>query len=100
MKKSISPFAQLVMQLNTELPQDTLQVPALQPNAALPRPPFEPNQLDNISVVWLWIILVLAWLLDYSLRAMQKPPTVKSQQHVALSVPITSCDIRERRRRN
>jgi hypothetical protein len=88
------------MQLNTELPQDTVQAQAPQPSAALPRPPFEPNQLDNISIGWMWLILALSWLLDRSLRIMNEPPAVKPKPPVPLSVPITSRDIRERRQRN
>lgn len=88
------------MQLNTESPQDTVQAQATQPNAALPRPPFKPNQLDDISIVWMWVILALSWLLDRSLRAMNKPPAVKPKPPVSLAVPITPRDIRERRQRN
>jgi len=77
-----------------------VQAEAPQPNAALPRPPFEPNQLDNISVAWMWLILALTWLLDRSLRVMNKPQAVKPKPPASLAVPITSRDIRERRQRN
>ena len=84
------------MQLNTESPQDTVQAQALQPNAALPRPPFKPNQLDDISIVWMWIILALSWLLDRSLRAMNEPAVDNPPKPETPFLPITPREVRER----
>jgi hypothetical protein len=48
----------------------------------------------------MWVILALSWLLDRSLRAMNEQPVKKLEPPASLAVPITSCDIRERRQRN
>jgi hypothetical protein len=99
-KKSISPFAQLVMQLNTELPPDTLQAQAPQRNAALIRPPYDPEPLDIISVILLWVLLFLSWAMYLALRLVNTPEPDNTPKHESLSVPITPCEIQKRRQRN
>jgi len=87
------------MQLNTESPQDTLQAQAPQPNAALIRPPYNPELLDIISVIWLWVLLFLSWAVYLTLRVLTAPKPDNIQQPENLSVPITPCEVRARRRR-
>jgi hypothetical protein len=84
------------MQLNTELHRHT----APQANAALPRPPMPAEQLDFVSVVWMWVILILSWLLYLSLRVFNAPTEIRRPPAGPPSVPITPCEVRERRQRN
>lgn len=88
------------MQLNTELPPDIVQAQAPQPNAALPRPPYDPEPLDIISVILLWVLLFLSWAMYLALRLVNTPEPDSAPKHESLSVPITPCEIRKRRQRN
>jgi len=88
------------MQLNTESPPDTLQAQAPQPNAALIRPPYNPEPLDIISVIGLWVLLFLSWALYLALRLVNTPEPENPPKHESLSVPITPCEVRARRRRS
>jgi hypothetical protein len=88
------------MQLNTESPPNTLQANPRPFDAALPRPPLEPAQLDVISVMLMWLILVLCWLLYLSLRVSTMPKVQRQSPPDSLSVPITPCDVSARRSRS
>ena len=88
------------MQLNTELPQDTLQAQAPQSNAALPRPPYAQEPLDIISVILLWVLLFLSWAMYLALRLVNTPELDNTPKHESLSVPITPCEVSARRRRS